>query len=214
MQQDGNFVLYSAINNPVWATGTHGNPGSRLDLQDDAHLVIYAPDGRPLWGSGVWFPIDDRTDPVRAFAPPSTNPQDFQEMGAFQWMRTEGTLYRDGRLVLSTATHNYSWTQGLKARVMAVGVDDAGRAIWVSQDYQTTTRCSVPDFGCASFGTELFTEGFEEVFGRYTARMDIYQGKVASFVDLREQTIKVIRGLIDVVGVAQELKDAIIRLFG
>src|SRR3954454_9364778 len=35
MQEGGNFVLYSANGNPVWASGTDRNPNSRLEMQDD-----------------------------------------------------------------------------------------------------------------------------------------------------------------------------------
>src|SRR5215216_4697133 len=48
MQTDGNFVLYDALNRPVWATGTENNPGAYVTLQDDLNIVIYAADGRPL----------------------------------------------------------------------------------------------------------------------------------------------------------------------
>jgi len=51
MQQDGNFVLYSLTNKPVWATGTDGHPGSRLVVQDDRRLVIYDARDQPLWAS-------------------------------------------------------------------------------------------------------------------------------------------------------------------
>ena len=54
MQEDGNFVLYSAFGVPAWATGTDGYPGATLVLQDDRNIVVYAADGRPLWASGTW----------------------------------------------------------------------------------------------------------------------------------------------------------------
>src|SRR5947208_9888821 len=42
MQSDGNFVLYNNANFPGWASGTDGQPGARLVLQDDRNLVIYS----------------------------------------------------------------------------------------------------------------------------------------------------------------------------
>jgi hypothetical protein len=48
MQNDGNFVLYSPANNPAWASGTDGHPGSRIVLQDDRNLVIYDLNSQPL----------------------------------------------------------------------------------------------------------------------------------------------------------------------
>src|SRR5690242_20749332 len=49
MQGDGNFVLYDAAGVPYWATGTWGNPGAWIILQDDGNLVVYAQNGAPLW---------------------------------------------------------------------------------------------------------------------------------------------------------------------
>ncbi|MCO5984887.1 hypothetical protein NE235_02060 [Actinoallomurus spadix] len=52
-QPDGNLVVYDRDGNPVWASGTDGNPGARLVLQADKNLVIYAADGGPLWATGT-----------------------------------------------------------------------------------------------------------------------------------------------------------------
>ncbi len=204
MQQDGNFVLYSATG-PEWASGTHMYPGSRLVLQDDRNLVIYDPDNTPRWASNTWIPQQPRpTEPVRASTP-------LENVGWGKWMKTDATLYRDGRLIIKTFTKNDNWTGGLRGRVLVVGYDVAGRAILVSQDHACTTRCSVPDLSCASYGTDLFSEAFPKVFGRYTTRLDIYQAETRSFVDLRAATINAIRALGDI---AQELKDAIKAVFG
>jgi len=42
MQDDGNIVMIAPGSRPVWATGTGGNPGVTLELQDDGNLVVYA----------------------------------------------------------------------------------------------------------------------------------------------------------------------------
>lgn len=53
MQRDGNFVEYSSFS-ALWHTGTYGNPGAALVIQDDGNLVIYAAYGRgPLWSIGA-----------------------------------------------------------------------------------------------------------------------------------------------------------------
>jgi hypothetical protein len=51
MQQDGNFVVYDREGKPVWWTGTSGNPGASLTIEDDWEIVVVAPDGRYLWRS-------------------------------------------------------------------------------------------------------------------------------------------------------------------
>lgn len=66
MQADGNLVLYNTIDrggdavNPVWDSGTHGNPGAVLELQEDGNLVIYSKDKRVLWAA-------DTAGTVKAF---------------------------------------------------------------------------------------------------------------------------------------------------
>jgi LysM repeat protein len=41
MQGDGNLVLYTESNTPVWATRTQGSGAVRASLQDDGNLVLY-----------------------------------------------------------------------------------------------------------------------------------------------------------------------------
>jgi hypothetical protein len=50
MQDDGNLVLYSAIDIPVWSSETNGHPGAFLRCQDDGNLVILDGD-TPIWAS-------------------------------------------------------------------------------------------------------------------------------------------------------------------
>jgi hypothetical protein len=50
MQGDGNLVVYTSDNRPVWASGTWGHPGAVLRVQDDCNMVIY--DGPyAIWAS-------------------------------------------------------------------------------------------------------------------------------------------------------------------
>lgn len=53
MHQDGNLVLYSAREDPVWASDMYGNEGAHLILQDDRNLVIYGADGSPSWATNT-----------------------------------------------------------------------------------------------------------------------------------------------------------------
>ena len=52
MQTDGNFVVYTGANQAVWASGTQGNPGSYVLIQNDGNLVVYK-GNQPLWNSGT-----------------------------------------------------------------------------------------------------------------------------------------------------------------
>jgi hypothetical protein len=58
MQGDGNFVVYSASNKALWATGTNPN-GSHLSVQTDGNLVVYDASGKALWGSGSNADVPD-----------------------------------------------------------------------------------------------------------------------------------------------------------
>ncbi|MDI1450403.1 matrixin family metalloprotease [Polyangium sp. 6x1] len=51
-QGDGNLVLYQG-GNPLWASGTNGDGGDRVIMQEDGNLVIYKSDGHPVWASGT-----------------------------------------------------------------------------------------------------------------------------------------------------------------
>jgi hypothetical protein len=48
MQSDGNLVAYAPGGRPVWNSGTGGNAGARLVMQDDGNPVVYT-GGRALW---------------------------------------------------------------------------------------------------------------------------------------------------------------------
>jgi hypothetical protein len=48
MQSDGNLVSYGQDGKALWASGTDGNQGAILVLQDDGNLLIYR-DQRVLW---------------------------------------------------------------------------------------------------------------------------------------------------------------------
>jgi hypothetical protein len=57
MQTDGNLVEYLvAQGDPLWSTGTQGNPGAVAAMQDDGNLVVYSEAGTALWASGTSAP--------------------------------------------------------------------------------------------------------------------------------------------------------------
>ncbi|KAJ3144225.1 hypothetical protein HK101_002759 [Irineochytrium annulatum] len=46
MQTDGNLVIYSSTNEVIYASGTYGHPGARIDISDsDGAIVFTNPDG-------------------------------------------------------------------------------------------------------------------------------------------------------------------------
>jgi hypothetical protein len=54
LQEDGNLVLYDQDGQPVWASGTDGQPVSELTMQADGNLVLYASSGGALWASDTY----------------------------------------------------------------------------------------------------------------------------------------------------------------
>ncbi|MET1074269.1 MAG: LysM peptidoglycan-binding domain-containing protein [Umezawaea sp.] len=67
LQDDGNFVLYTASGNVAWSSDSSGNPGSRLVLQNDRNVVVYNSGGSSTWASGT---NTDNPRPVPAQAAP------------------------------------------------------------------------------------------------------------------------------------------------
>jgi CubicO group peptidase (beta-lactamase class C family) len=53
MQIDGNLVVYTVANAPLWSSGTYGNPGAYLVLEDSGNLVVYSATSTPLWFSNT-----------------------------------------------------------------------------------------------------------------------------------------------------------------
>jgi hypothetical protein len=48
---DGNFVLYTQLDLPTWASGTIDHPGAALYVLDNGNVVVKDLDGIPLWES-------------------------------------------------------------------------------------------------------------------------------------------------------------------
>ncbi len=70
MQNDGNFVLYTA-DKPIWHTDTKGKKNVKLVLQDDRNLVLYAADG-PAWSTHT---ETDAAPPPEPEAAPESAPE-------------------------------------------------------------------------------------------------------------------------------------------
>jgi pseudomonalisin len=46
-------VMYNTSGAPVWSTGTGGNTGDDLVVQNDGNVVQYSWSGVPLWSTGT-----------------------------------------------------------------------------------------------------------------------------------------------------------------
>ncbi|MFF1496771.1 FG-GAP-like repeat-containing protein [Streptomyces sp. NPDC058304] len=87
MQTDGNLVLYTKDNKPVWSTHTNGKPGAVARMQNDGNLVVYAADGKTaLWSSKTSTPY------------------------------SYAVLHSRGVLVLYNASGQSLWTSGSQSR--------------------------------------------------------------------------------------------------
>ena len=53
MQDDGNFVVYSATSAALWSTHTDGHAGAIVSVQDDGNLVVYDAGGAAVWASNT-----------------------------------------------------------------------------------------------------------------------------------------------------------------
>ena len=52
MQPDGNFVVYDTVGVARWSTGTAGNRGAYLGIENDCNVVLHGAGGAALWASG------------------------------------------------------------------------------------------------------------------------------------------------------------------
>jgi hypothetical protein len=51
-QPNGELVIYKQAY-PIWSSGTHGNPGAILAVQEDGNLAIYNKYRKPVWATGT-----------------------------------------------------------------------------------------------------------------------------------------------------------------
>jgi hypothetical protein len=200
MQSDGNLVAYNDANFPSWASHTDGNPGTRLDLQDDRNLVIYTAAGAPVWATGTQIAIPDQAQPTTRY--------EEQYIGWNKFVQTNATLYRNGLLTVESSNRNP--TGGMRCRTLVVVQDAAGRAIWVSEEFQDPTRCSLFDPSCASDGMTSHVQQLPEPVGRFAQSMDVLVRDQASFVVLREAMMRAIKAAGDI---AAEVKAVLDQLY-
>jgi hypothetical protein len=97
-----------------------------------------------------------------------------EALGNKKWCVVDATLYANGFIVTTTDCTVKHRTEGLRARVFVVCVDDQGRAHWVSDLYQCSTCCGTWDPTCPSRRRNVFQEQFPEPVGRLTQQLQIY----------------------------------------
>ncbi len=51
MQLDGNLVIYSVTDKPLWDSKTSGHPGAYVVLQGDRNLVMHDVTGNVIWAT-------------------------------------------------------------------------------------------------------------------------------------------------------------------
>lgn len=64
MQGDGNFVVYNKAGQPRWASNTNGKPGAWLLVQNDGNMVIYSVTGKALWASNTAYQPPQPVPPI------------------------------------------------------------------------------------------------------------------------------------------------------
>jgi hypothetical protein len=93
--------------------------------------------------------------------------------------------------VESTNRNRNPWG-GLRCHTLVVVQDAAGRAIWVSDDFEDPTRCGLFDPACASDGVsdDAHTSSSSSRSAGWPRRWTSLVADAASFVDLRKALIE------------------------
>ena len=148
MQTDGNFVAYD-IHEPLWSSGTEGNPSAYIVVQDDSNVVVYNGRGnRSLWATNTVLP-----SPPHPTKP--TQPTQLDRLTAGQGLipgesiTSENGKYKlilqlDANLVLyagttplwasGTSGHTiYPWFVTMQGDGNLVLYDSEGQAYWASR---------------------------------------------------------------------------------
>lgn len=138
LQDDGNLVALSSKNQPLWATGTDGNPGAKLTMESNGNLVLYNQSGAQIWDSNTRA-LQYERDYVNKYV--------FKEQILYpeQHIETPDRRYRfvlqeDGNAVLYNAANRAVWATNTAGRNVAhlifqnngnlVLRDHGGGAVW------------------------------------------------------------------------------------
>jgi hypothetical protein len=99
LQSDGNLVLYTSSNQPIWNAATYGRGGTQLVMQTDGNLVLYTSSNTPVWSS--WYGLE----PVNASTASTGGPTHTPSWGS--WHDIGGQTY-DAPTAASLGAGNYN----------------------------------------------------------------------------------------------------------
>jgi outer membrane protein assembly factor BamB len=139
LQADGNLVVYGERGGAVWSTGTHGNPGAVLTLNDSGTLHISQPGtDTALWRAGT--PVVTMSGGVTTATSPLTlyNGQSIKSPnGKYKLtMQADGNLAEhgpDGNVIFASNTASWSSRRrfaSFQADGNLVVYDESGGAVW------------------------------------------------------------------------------------
>ncbi|MBT2407699.1 MULTISPECIES: FG-GAP-like repeat-containing protein [unclassified Streptomyces] len=167
MQTDGNLVLYTKDNKPVWATNTNGNPGAVARMQTDGNFVVYTANGSTaLWSSKT-----------------SNHPNSY------------AVLHGRGVLVIYDAVGRSQWTSGSQSRPDYNGdgytdvlTRDANGDMWVYPGTGGTGTSTLGgryfvgngwwrDYWTNAYTADLNNDGYTDIVGRNrNGELHLYPG--------------------------------------
>jgi hypothetical protein len=168
-QSDGNLVLYSPSNKPLWHTATNGTGADLLAIQSDGNIVLYNQD-KPVWQSntccrsGAFLSIqadgnvvmyESNGTPIFATntdggSPRPLNPgnknfplrgSNLTELGDHRRMETSITISNNGRIDGVTRIWTAKQWSGFTGAVAVVITDSAGNTLYVTEPRNYGVDC-------------------------------------------------------------------------
>ncbi|MDK9500171.1 hypothetical protein QEZ40_005798 [Streptomyces katrae] len=161
MQPDGNLVLYAlgtpgGYKLPLWASGTHGNPGAYATMQADGNFVVYKKDGGHGRGGALWhtntYGTGAGTGSVRASllggeflvegrsANPRWSTRSTERQG---WFCSEFATAAEGWWTGNWAQSATVWLVLQQDNNLVIYRKRDGKAIWSSNTYGGTRRVTL-----------------------------------------------------------------------
>lgn len=189
MGGDGNFVVVSSTDQPLWSSMTAGNPGSHLIMQDDGNLVIYDPHNVAIWSTGTWH-----NNSVLGHV--TATQQGDGMVGVNKSMYTDAWLDRTGHLHVHSKSHSWHLTEGLHGRIRVLCLDYHQNTIWLSDELVCKTCGSQGDLFTPSLQIDDFDMTLPEMIGVYTGYLQVDQGNGSTGVDC-DKTVAAVRALVD-----------------